>query len=355
MTDTYNVIGIMSGTSLDGLDIAYCRFEYSKRKWQYHIIKAVTVAYTDIWKKRLSEASVLSAIDFSLLNIEYGKFIGKEVKYFIKKNKLKVDFISCHGHTIFHQPDKQLTVQIGSGANIVAETGLTTICDFRTTDVANKGQGAPLVPIGDKLLFGSFDICINIGGFANLSYQKQTKRIAYDICPANIVLNYLAKKNGKEFDSDGNFAKKGVVCKDLLGKLNKLEYYGTPAPKSLSREWFEIELIPIVESCDISTNDLLRTATEHIAQQIAKTINNINAKKVLVTGGGAFNKFLIRNIIKKCHAEIILPEADVINYKEALIFAFLGILRWRNQNNCLKSVTAAKKDNCGGAVYTVGK
>jgi len=355
MAHIYNVIGIMSGTSLDGTDIAYCRFENSEKKWRYQVLKAVTVKYSSAWKKLLSEANGLSALDFSFLHVEYGAYLGKIVKKFISNNNFSPDFICSHGHTVFHQPDKMLTVQIGSGAAIAAETGHTTICDFRTTDVAFGGQGAPLVPIGDEVLFSDFDVCLNIGGFANLSYKKKNKRIAFDVCPANIILNHLAGKTGLDYDPSGKNARKGNILTELLIQLNRLEFYRMEAPKSLGREWVENTFIPALEKYqDHPVNDVLRTVTEHIATQIADTVHKTKAKNVLVTGGGAFNTFLLERIKKNCKTEIVLPDKEIINYKEALIFAFLGVLRIRNENNCLKSVTGARKDNCGGSVYFPG-
>ncbi|HNW90231.1 MAG TPA: anhydro-N-acetylmuramic acid kinase [Bacteroidales bacterium] len=353
MPKTYHIIGAMSGTSLDGLDVAFCRFVYSNKKWSYHIIKATTYKYPESWRSKLSQAAFLSALEFSFLHNEYGRYCGRLVKKFITENKFKPDFICSHGHTIFHQPEKQLTVQIGSGASMAAETGLATLCDFRASDVALQGQGAPLVPIGDELLFSDYDICLNIGGISNLSFCKNSKRIAFDVSPANMVLNYLAGKAGKAFDAGGKMASEGKISKTLLDQLNKLEFYKIKPPKSLGREWLEKVFIPVLEShTKVALNDLLRTCTEHIAEQIAIQISKTTAKKVLVTGGGAFNKYLITLISQRCRAEIVLPEKEIIEYKEALIFAFLGVLRMRNENNCLKSVTGARKDNCGGAIYS---
>jgi len=352
MKPVYHVIGTMSGTSLDGLDVAFCRFEYADKKWSYNIIKATTYKYSKIWKTKLSKAANTDALEFSILHNDFGMFCGNLILKFIKENKFNPDFICSHGHTVFHQPKKKLTVQIGSGASIAAVTGITTVCDFRTTDVALGGQGAPLVPIGDKLLFAQYDICLNIGGFSNLSFTKNLKRIAFDVCPANIALNYLANKAEKEFDNDGNMASNGKICKPLLHKLDGLNYYKDNPPKSLGKEWLDNVFIPVLESFpDLTINDLLRTCTEHIARQIATQITQIDAKKVLVTGGGAFNTFLMNLVRSKCKSEIIIPEKDLVNYKEALIFALLGVLRIRGENNCLCDVTGAKHDNCGGAVY----
>ena len=352
MTKTYHVIGLMSGTSLDGLDIAYCRFEFSANKWSEKIIKASTIKYPEVWKNKLSQAASLPAPDFMLLHNEYGRYCGHQVKKFLSKNHFTPDFISSHGHTIFHQPEKQLTVQIGSGAALAAETGITTVSDFRITDVALHGQGVLVVSIGDALLFADFDICLNIGGISNLSYQKKSQRIAYDVSPANMVLNYLARKAGKDYDDGGKMASTGKVSLPLLTMLDQLDYYKIEPPKSLGREWIETAFLALLDSMpEISLEDKLRTCTEHIAGQIARQINAIKAGKVLVTGGGALNKFLMSRIKQQCKVDIVIPGKETVEYKEALIFAFLGVLRMRNENNCLKSVTGAKKDNCGGTVF----
>lgn len=351
MNTSYLVVGIMSGTSLDGLDLAYCSFVKINEHWDYNIIVAKTIPYPLEWKNRLAKATNLFSLEFLLLNIEYSKFIGQCANKFISDNNIKADFISSHGHTIFHQPDKYLTVQIGSGAVIAAETQMKVICDFRSLDVAYKGQGAPLVPIGDTMLFPEYDACLNIGGFANISYNKNNKRLAFDICPANIVLNHFAKNKGFDYDKDGEIAKSGIYNNNLADSLNNLAFYSFPPPKSLGKEWFESEFLPIIQKQEISTEDILRTLTEHIAIQIASEINLSSAKKVLVTGGGAYNACLVEKIKSKSNATIEIPSDEVINYKEALIFAFLGVLRERNENNCLKSVTGAIADNCGGAIY----
>jgi len=351
MNTSYCVIGIMSGTSLDGLDIAYCHFNKIEDRWSYEIIKATTIPYSIEWKDRLSRAAHLLSLEFSLLHNEYGRYIGRCINKFISENKVDVDFISSHGHTVFHQPEKYLSVQIGSGAMIAAETHKKVICDFRALDVAYQGQGAPLVPIGDEMLFAEYGSCLNIGGFANISYQKIHKRIAFDVCPANIILNHFAKNAGFEFDKNGHIAKSGNCNNELMNLLNKLPFYALNHPKSLGKEWLEDDFLPIIYSHKICNEDYLRTLTEHIALQIASEINKSGAKKVLVTGGGAFNTFLIELIQSSCKSAIEIPSADVINYKEALIFAFLGVLRERNENNCLKSVTGAIANNCGGAIY----
>ncbi|MCX7953781.1 MAG: anhydro-N-acetylmuramic acid kinase [Bacteroidales bacterium] len=345
----WHIIGIMSGTSLDGLDVAYCSFWFNK-KWKYKIIVAQTYKYSKQWKQKLSNAHNLNAYDFLLLHNEYGKFIGKIINKFIKENNIKkIDFISSHGHTIFHEPHKNLNFQLGNGAYIASVTKKTTICDFRTFDIALGGQGAPLVPIGDHLLFPEFDYCLNIGGIANVSYIENNKRIAFDICPANFLLNYYANKLNYTFDPYGNMAKKGRVIPNLLKQLNSLPYYQKKHPKSLARENIEKDYLPIINKFyNFNEHDILATITEHISTQISLVLKH---GTTLVTGGGAFNKFLIEKIISKSNSKIIIPSDALIKYKESLIFAFLGLLRHLEKNNCLKSVTGALKDSCSGIIF----
>lgn len=346
----YFVLGAMSGTSLDGLDLAACRFYFHDNKWEYEIISAVTFSYNNEWLQLLTKAASNSVIDFLLLHNSYGKFIGQRINDFLKKNNCKIDFISSHGHTVFHQPEKQLTTQIGNGAFIAAETGITTISDFRTMDVAMGGQGAPLVPIGDRLLFADFEYCLNLGGFANISFEENGLRRAYDICPVNIILNHVSKKMGFEYDKDGEFGRSGNIINSLLEFLNKIEYYSLAYPKSLGKEWLDKEIISKIDSLDIAPVDVMRTLYEHMAIQITSSFSGSEKGKVLVTGGGAYNKFLIELIRSKTKHEIVIPEPRIIEFKEALIFAFLGVLKYRNEINCLASVTGASADNVGGVI-----
>jgi len=348
----YKAIGIMSGTSLDGVDIASCHFLKLDGKWKYTIDKAETIEYTSAWKKRLSVLKDLTARELALLHTEYGRLLGNLVKNFIEKHKLTPDFVASHGHTIFHQPERQFTFQIGSGAEIAAISGKTVICDFRTTDVALGGQGAPLVPVGDELLFDEYDFCLNLGGFANISFKPENKRLAFDICPLNIVLNHLSGLLGLEYDKNGLVAASGKVDATLLDKLNHLEYYSKTAPKSLGVEWLEKYFLTLLADSVRSIPDQLRTVVEHCAVQISNSIQSPQHAQVLVTGGGTFNNFLMERISSLAgNHQINIPDEKIINFKEALIFAFLGLLRILEQPNCLKSVTGASVDNIGGAVY----
>ena len=351
----YDVIGLMSGTSLDGLDIAHCRFTSNANSWVFEIIQAETIAYAADWKQRLTDSVTLDALAFQQLHVDYGFYLGQRVSDFIIKNNVQADFVASHGHTIFHQPEKRLTVQIGNGSSIASKCKLPVVCDFRALDVALGGQGAPLVPIGDRLLFSGFDFCLNLGGFANVSYEHKDKRIAYDICPVNIVMNALCERIGKPYDEDGAMAKEGMISHYLLNELNQLIFYKIMpnSPKSLGKEWVIANVDPLLELYELSDADVLRTFCEHIAFQIAKSLNDKPKGKLLITGGGAYNTFLMQCIQQQMKHEIVVPDKKTIEFKEALIFAFLGTLRMRNEINCLKSVTGAFTDSCCGAVYTL--
>lgn len=349
----YHVIGIMSGTSLDGVDIAFCSFSEKANKWTYRIEQAETISYDKEWKSKLSSLENESAFNFVQTHIEYGHFLGKLVKEMIDESYLNVDFVSSHGHTIFHQPNKRFTFQIGAGATIAAECKLPVVCDFRSLDVALGGQGAPLVPIGDHLLFNEYTYCLNLGGFANVSFEADAKRIAFDICPVNIVTNQLCRSIGKEMDDKGEIGRTGNIHEALLHKLNELAYYQLKknTPKSLGKEWVMENFYPILHQYTISVPDQLRTIYEHVALQIAKATESTHQKNMLITGGGAYNIFLMERITALTKHAIVLPDKHTIEFKEALIFAFLGVLRMREEINCLKSVTGALKNSVGGCVY----
>lgn len=357
----YNVVGIMSGTSLDGMDIALCHFKENNENWDFKILKAKTYAYDDDWKKRLNTAANLSGLDLIKLHKKYGKYTGELVNKFLTGVIQKTDLIASHGHTVFHMPEQQLNFQLGDGATIAAVTGINTVNDFRTLDVALNGQGAPLVPVGDYFLFKKYDGCINLGGFANVSFANdEKKQIAYDICPTNIVLNELAQTQGFEYDKGGELGKKGNIDHLLLNSLNNLAFYKQEPPKSLGKEWVDDVLLPLVDSSSISVYDKMRTVYEHAAMQIAKSVNrNIKTgegaqkKSVLFTGGGTHNGFLMDLIKAKSKASVIIPVKEIVDYKEALIFAFLGVLRMKRKVNCLSSVTGSKADNSGGTVHRI--
>ncbi|PLW99447.1 MAG: anhydro-N-acetylmuramic acid kinase [Marinilabiliales bacterium] len=342
----------MSGTSLDGLDLAYCKFELQDQAvWKYSILQADTIEYPESIKELLVKAPGMSGMQLIKLDRIYGRFIGEQVKKFKSNISDTPMLIASHGHTVFHNPGDLLTYQLGSGAAIAATTQITTICDFRTIDMELNGQGAPLVPIGDRKLFGQYDMCLNLGGFANISFEEGLSRKAFDICPVNIALNLLSSDLGYNFDKNGELGKKAQVNAELIEELNKLDYYDLQAPKSLGREWLEKEFLPLVDSCKTNTIDKLRTLYEHIAIQLSSVINKTNGNNIFVTGGGAKNSFLIQRLNSLTKKEIIIPNEKIIDYKEALLFAFLGVLRLRKESNCLASVTGADHDNIGGCIY----
>ena len=347
----------MSGTSLDGVDLIYVKINRNNG-YYFDIIKNLSVDYSDKWKKLLQDAFVFSDKKIKEIDIDYGKFLGKLINNFIDVNNIKkIDFISSHGHTIFHKPDQGYTLQIGNGAEIAKVTNCKVICDFRSQDVALGGQGAPLVPIGDMLLFSEFNYCLNLGGFANISFQKNNQRIAFDICPVNIVLNHYTRTIGFEYDDKGELASLGDLHNKLFSELNDLPFYRNNNPKSLGYEFIDETILPIINKYKLSVKDILRTFVEHAAYQISEVIksnrlpNSKTNNNMLVTGGGAFNNFLIQRIDALAEADIVIPEKDIIEFKEALVFALLGVLKAEDEVNCLKSVTGATKDHSSGLVF----
>jgi len=348
----YNIIGLMSGTSVDGLDIVYVRFLGNLEKPKYEIFHSECVTYDASWRKKLLGAYYLTAEGIVSLDAEYGRFLGSTALKFAKKYNIsdKVDFVASHAHTVFHRPDLGYNLQIGNGAWIHAVSGFRVICDFRTLDIAFGGQGAPLVPIGDKLLFGDYDYCLNIGGFANVSFDDDDdRRIAYDICPVNYCLNRLMRTTGQEYDKDGLVARSGRVNTKLFNTLNALEYYRLSPPKSLAQEWVDAKFIPLFDGCNDTLNNKIATLTEHAAYQISRSFTD--GVRVLATGGGTYNTFLLERILAFKNFKLIKPEPTVIDFKEALIFAFLGLRRVEGLSNCLKTVTGALHDTVSGQMY----
>jgi anhydro-N-acetylmuramic acid kinase len=349
--NVYHAIGLMSGTSLDGVDLAYCIFTFKDNCWIYRIDVAETYPYPEEWLSCLPSLIKADAFTYAKANADLGYYFGSLIKNFILKHHLEIDFVASHGHTVFHQPGIGLTAQIGSGAAMAATCGFPVVCDFRSTDVALGGQGAPLVPVGDALLFSDYAFCLNLGGFSNISYDINGKRIAYDVCPVNTILNRLAKRIGQEYDHDGLNARAGKVDLLLLDKLNALVFYDQKPPKSLGFEWCNEYIWPLIKETDLSVPDLLRTTVEHIAFQLSRALDEFERGAILVTGGGAKNKFLMERFASLSKHELIVPADLMIDYKEALIFAFLGVLRVRGEVNCLSSVTGATRDSVGGAIY----
>lgn len=389
----YKVIGLMSGSSLDGLDIAYAHLQEQgsgaprsaargeAAGWDFQLIHTACVPYSDEWRERLAAATGLSARDYWVLHTEYGRWVGEQVESFIAANKLEyqVQLISSHGHTVFHAPAQRMTAQLGDGAAIAAVTRINVVSDLRAMDVALGGQGAPIVPIGEGMLWKEYALFLNLGGIANVSSKAQ--RVAFDVAPANRVLNALSEDLGSSFDRDGKMAATGRVDGRLLHRLNALSYYGLGYPKSLANEFGLEEVLPLVREAGLSGEDALRTYVEHLVEQVCQAVekmgfgtevpgglmteadvaggltldSNMTARvKMLVTGGGAHNAFLVgqlRDRLARSGVELVVPEAAIVDYKEALVMALIGVLRWREENNVLASVTGASRDSIGGAVW----
>lgn len=347
--NTYNVIGVMSGTSLDGIDLAWVHFT-KQESWKFEIVKAETIAYPSAMVETLRNAIQFDEKALEALDVSYTKYLAEVILTFIKKHQIQnLDAVCSHGHTILHQPEKGITYQIGNRPALATLINETVVCDFRVQDVALGGQGAPLVPIGDKLLFPEYDYCLNLGGFANVSYDDaEGNRIAYDICPVNIVLNRYANRLGFDYDDKGQLAKSGTYLLALGAALNNLPYYKQRPPKSLGLEWVEAEIFPRLEAAQRDEKDILRTMTAHIAKKIASSFKIRTT--ILVTGGGAYNDYLLSRIAHHKELNLIKPSSELIEYKEALVFGFLGILKLRGENNCLKSVTGARKNHSSGKI-----
>lgn len=350
----------MSGSSLDGLDIVFTTLEETRGQWKFDIIEAECIPYDEHWVNRLSHASQLSVAEFLRLNTAYGRYIGDKVNGFIKQKGIEhqVHFIASHGHTVFHEPANHTTSQIGDGATIAAVTGLPVISDLRNLDVALGGQGAPIVPIGDKLLFGNFDYWLNIGGIANVTVKDNDAMLAFDVCPANQILNALAQREGKEYDDEGELAKKGTILTGVLEQLNGQDYYVRQAPKSLSNEEAKQLGFPLLLESEHDNKDRLRTMVQHICDQIAEAVKKYPSAKeqsqMLVTGGGALNNFLVeqlRETMKPLNINPVVPYEQVAKFKEALVMALIGALRWREETNIMASVTGASRDSISGALW----
>lgn len=350
MNKAYTVVGLMSGTSLDGLDLACCRFSQAA-KWEYEILAAACLPYPALWHEKLTNAFTQTRAEIDKLDVEYGIFLGNAVNQFMQQHHIKPDLIASHGHTVFHRPEAGFTLQIGSGAAIAQRTGIPVVNDFRQDDVKLGGQGAPLVPVGDRLLFSDHGICLNIGGIANISFEEEGKRKAWDVCPANQALNFLANKVGKAYDENGTIAEDGELVVSLLHALNSLEFYHKPGPKSLGREWVEEVFLPIFEKLSLPVSHLMCTMCEHISMQIGRATQHVKPTRMLVTGGGALNAFLVNRIRENSRHQLILPEPLLIHFKEALVFAFLGLLHMQGQINCYASVTGASRDSSAGKLH----
>ncbi|RTY71394.1 MULTISPECIES: anhydro-N-acetylmuramic acid kinase [unclassified Flavobacterium] len=351
--EKYTIIGVMSGTSLDGVDLAYIVFTVKNNEWDFQILESETVPYSIDWLNKLKIAVGFSETALEKLNQDYTQLLAAIISDFIEKHEIKnLDAVCSHGHTILHQPQNGFTLQIGNLPEIAPLISQTVVCDFRIQDVQLGGQGAPLVPIGDRILFSEYEYCMNLGGFSNVSFEQNNKRIAFDISPVNTVLNFYANQLGLDYDDKGSISKTGICNKDLVQELNALDFYQKKHPKSLGFEFVKETVLPIIESYSIPIKDKLHTFTEHVALQIAVALPNKKGS-LFITGGGAYNDFLMERI--QCHLpemKIIIPSTKILEFKEALIFALLGVLKLRGEINVLSSVTGAKSDHSSGIIYS---
>ena len=351
-----NVLGIMSGTSMDGIDLALCSVDQTGDSWNVEILKAITLPYNETWRVRLSQLKYQNPEVYVRTDVFYGRYLGELALAFQKETGLTIDLIASHGHTIFHQPQKWITAQVGDGATLYGTCGIPTVSNFRRADVAAGGQGAPLVTLGDELLFSEYDVCLNLGGFCNASLKTDSGRLSFDIAPCNIILNRLARERKLKYYEGGQIAEAGNIIYPLLEQLNAIAYYRKSAPKSLGREWINKEFWHLVRDYDESPlEDRMKTLVMHIATQIAVALETHSNKpleelKILVTGGWAFNETLMDYIKSETDAQIVVPDSQLIQYKEAMIFALLGAMRVKNVINISGSTTGASRSVIGGSL-----
>ncbi|MCU0318641.1 MAG: anhydro-N-acetylmuramic acid kinase [Flavobacteriales bacterium] len=346
--ESYEVVGVMSGSSLDGLDLAWCQLRVDQGRWTYNVREARTVPYDAAFRTRLVAAMDGSAVELARLHRDLGRLIGTACRELVGATPLHL--IASHGHTLFHRPEEGLTMQVGCGAQIAAVSGITTVCDFRTVDVALGGQGAPLVPLGERLLFPEHRAFLNIGGICNIALHAAERVVGYDVCIGNQALNELAGEAGLPYDADGAMARSGRVDAAMVAALSALPFHQQPPPRSLGRDWYGTAVHPLIVDERLAVEDRLASVVEHIAQQVSSALKDATGP-VLVTGGGAHNTYLLERLRALCNVALEVPDARTVDYKEALIFALLGVSRTRGEANALSSVTGAGRNSVGGAVY----
>lgn len=356
---TYQAIGLMSGSSLDGIDIACCEFQQRGDAISFTLLAAETILLTEAWQGRLLHLPDQSARILAQTHVYFGHYLAQLTRDFIERHQLDPDFIASHGHTVFHDPDRRYTTQIGDGAALAALTRRTVITDFRTQDIAINGEGTPIAPAADRYLFSEYDYLLNIGGIANLTLNRPGRPIAFDLSGANQVFNALAQLTGQPYDADGALARNGQLLPDLLHDVEALPYFEQRPPKSLANSWVQQTLLPYFLEHPASVEDRLHTAVQHLVQVTTRSIERLPqpphaARTLLVTGGGAFNTFLIEELqtrLQSLGIQIVLPDPDIIHFKEAILMALMGLLRLQGRPNCFRSVTGARRDTVGGAIY----
>lgn len=348
----YHIIGIMSGSSLDGLDVSLTKFNHTTH-WQFEIIQAVTIPIPDHLKTQLRSSTNLGAREISLLDLQYGEWIGEELTKWISRFSMTPDLIGIHGHTVFHLPKEHLSLQIGNGLTIAQKTGIPTVDNFRSLDVLLGGQGAPLVPFGEQMLFSGCAAYLNLGGICNISIHKENKVTAWDIAPCNQVFNHFSKQLGFNYDDKGSLSRKGSIDHIWLNYLQSLSYFQQEPPKSLANQWTQ----EVLKKSPDNPFDALASYVDFLSEQIAFEVTGaINGGTMMITGGGAYHQYLIEQIEEKIGPgfKIIVPDNLIIEQKESVIFAFLALMRLRGEINVLSSVTGAKRDSCSGTLHLPG-
>ncbi len=358
-------LGLMSGSSLDGLDIASCRFELQgDRIVHWQLLEGETVPFPASWQVHLRRLPEADARTLAHAHAALGRWMGEAVNGFLARYPhLRPDCIASHGHTIFHFPAEGFTTQIGDGAAVASVTGYTTVSDFRGTDVALGGQGAPLAPIADRLLFPQYELMLNLGGIANITCNIEGRYIAFDIGGANQILNALTQSIGLPYDDGGRMAASGRLIEPLMEAMDRLPYFQAAPPKSLGNDWVQAHQTEAYIAWPASVEDRLHTACVQLARQTALALARIMESenwrlpqyRILATGGGAFNTFLTNCIVEACNTvapvSLQVPEPGIIAFKEAVLMALMGVLRMAGLPNCMASVTGASRDAVGGAVY----
>lgn len=358
----YHVLGVMTGSSLDGVDIVYTKITASEKKYSYEILMTDCVKMPAKWKLRISQLVLQNAVTYLKTSAFFGQFLGEILLDFITRNQIEnqLDFIASHGQTIFHQPENKFSSQIGDGSVIAAITGFPVICDFRSVDVALGGQGAPVAPIANKLFYPEYSLFLNLGGIGNLAANINGKYVAFDFTAVNLILDKIAKELELEYDDEGKIAAFGNFSETLFDSLNHSIYYNKSYPKSLSGGWVSKVMLPIISRSPLSHADKLHTVVYHVAYQLKNAISMIEAKenisfskndKMLATGGGVFNRFLMQIIQEKIGVSVTIPDHQIIKFNEAVLMALMGVMRVRQETNIMSSVTGATYDTIGGAIY----
>lgn len=349
------VAGIMSGTSLDGIDVAIVELPKART------VKFVSVPYPAKIRERLLAVSnsVTHTSEISRLNYEIAELYAKAVK-----RAGKVDLIGCHGQTIYHE-GRRNTLQIGEAAVLAERTGVPVVSNFRARDIAAGGQGAPLVPYVDYQLFRHpkrMRVALNIGGIANITVIPAGARpdqvVAFDTGPGNMVIDALAREasGGKwNYDRDGRIAASGKLDRGLLDELLRDPYYRRRPPKSAGREQYGTEFVTRLKASGASLRDLVATATVLTASTIAMAVDRFTRGplELIVSGGGSHNPQILR------HLSALLPQARVgssgdfgvdPDAKEAIAFAILAYATWRGRPSNLPSATGARRPALLGSV-----